>query len=505
MLIKARRAKNSARGLYLQDRQLSDTVFKPGTHYKYTIDIKKRQVVILSSEEKGNIVSRRQHSGYIKPVLDIRNKRALQAFQGCEFLQVEIYEDKIVVSGYEETALSRSSMSNQRTTSCLVVTDITQLLKVKKKAEIVLSKQELDTAVGEYEQLTFSFDDYIHHPAKTAALSYIGKALSYLHIPLQLDSLFSGAGMMDLGFIKEGFDVLFAVENNPDAVRTYRTNIGPHIHQADMTKIDKRRFTAPVMIGGSPCQGFSNANRHSNFLDNPNNKLVRAYIDAVKANKNCKVFCLENVPQILTAGNGRFLDEILEELRDFHVEYGILNAADFGAPQGRKRAAFIGSKIGRIELPKPTHLKPVTVREAFAGITDRLANQRDVSKTKDITMERIQSVPPGGNVHDIPESIRPKGNHSDMYKRLTWDKPAVTIIHPRKSMLLHPERNRILSIRECARLQGLDDKFIFKGNLHSMQQQVANGVPIQLAKALGAVIRQAIEKFNMRLRKQPAF
>lgn len=500
MLIKSRRAKKSNRGLYLQDRQLLDTVFQPGSHFKYVIDMSNRQVVILASEEEGNTVSRRQLGGLVKPVLDIRNKQALQAFQGCAYLQVEIYDEKIVVRGYEEVTAMMGEAQIGRT-SRQVVTDITQLLQVKQKAEIILSKQVLDKAAGGYEQLSFTFDEWIEEPIKSTALSYIGKALSYLHIPLQLDSLFSGAGMMDMGFIEAGFDVLMAVEMDPGAVKTYRANIGSHIQQADMSKIDKGRFTAPVMIGGTPCQGMSQANRRTNFLDNPNNKLLRAYIDAVKANKNCKVFCLENVPQILTAGSGHFLSHLLEEFRDFEVEYGTLNAADFGAPQGRKRAILIGSKIGRIPLPKPSHAKPVTVREAFAGLSGNLPNQQDVTKVKEITLERIKAVPPGGNVHDIPEDIRPGGKHSDMYKRLAWDEPAVTLVHPRKSMLLHPEENRILSVRECAKLQGLDDKFTFKGGLSSMQQQVANGVPVQLAKAIGTVIRQAIEKFNLRARR----
>jgi DNA (cytosine-5)-methyltransferase 1 len=140
--------------------------------------------------------------------------------------------------------------------------------------------------------LSFSFDDF-DVPVRSAAVSYIEKALQHIHIPLQVDSLFSGAGLMDVGFLQVRIDVVFAAEQNRNAVKTYRENIGKHILQADITKIDKTRFTSPVMIGGSPCQGFSNANRYTNYLDNPNNRLVRSYIGAVKANKNRKVFVLE--------------------------------------------------------------------------------------------------------------------------------------------------------------------------------------------------------------------
>lgn len=92
-----------------------------------------------------------------------------------------------------------------------------------------------------------------------------------------------------------------------------------------------------------------------------------------------------------------------------------------------------------------------------------------------------------------------KGNtHSSIYRRLEEDKPSITITNVRKSNILHPTENRVLSIRECARLFGLRDSFEFVGNLSSKQQQIANGVPVQLAKAVGNVIKKAISMFNVR-------
>lgn len=507
MLIKSRRAKNSSRGIYLQDRQLNDTVFQPGSRFKYVIDVKNRKIVILSAGNEGNTVSKRELKNQVKPVLDIRNKEALKAFDGCEYLQVEIYKNQIIVSGYvseSETLVTKAKRLISSVTR-KNVRDITDLLSVKKKAEIVLAKNDLVSAVGGIEQLSLSFDD-LDVPVRSEAVSYIEEVLQHIHIPLQVDSLFSGAGLMDVGFLQAGFDVVFAVEQNLNAVKTYRENIGKHILQADITKMDKARFTSPVMIGGSPCQGFSNANRYTNYLDNPNNQLVRTYIESVKANKNCKVFVLENVPHLLTAGEGKFKDEILSELADFEIEYGVMNAANYGAPQDRKRAIMIGSKIGRIKLPTPTHQdKHITVREKLAGIKKNTPNQMDISKSNLLTRMRIKSVPAGGNVHDIPEAIRPKGVHSNLYKRINWDEPAITIVHPRKSMLLHPEEDRILSVRECARLQGLPDEFVFQGDLHARQQQVANGVPVPLIVAIAGVIHKAISMFNIRSRTRPAF
>jgi DNA (cytosine-5)-methyltransferase 1 len=137
----------------------------------------------------------------------------------------------------------------------------------------------------------------------------------------------------------------FAVELNADAVKTYSANHGKHIIQADIMKVDMNRFTSPVMFGGPPCQGLSNENRRTNYLDNPNNLLLKQFIDAVKANEACQIFILENVPQILTAGGGQFKEEIVNALQDFEIESGVLNAADYGAPQSRERGNFFGSNI----------------------------------------------------------------------------------------------------------------------------------------------------------------
>ncbi|WP_235332378.1 DNA cytosine methyltransferase [Paenibacillus terrae] len=427
MLLKTRKAKISHRGVYLQDKILQETVFQPGTHFKYLIDQKAKKIIILGSEiETNNTVSRRQLKEGIKPVIDIRNKEALSTFQGCDYLQVEIFGELVVVQGYvdaKSTPLQKMKRAVDKVCGLKrKVTDITDILTVKKKNEILLSRKSFRKASGliGYEQL--ELDLFGENESLTSSSNaYLSPSLSNLEIPLQISSLFSGGGVMDLSFLEAGFDVVFALEMDEDAVATYRHNIGSHIVQGDITKIDKSRIVkAPIMIGGSPCQGLSNSNRNTNFLDNPNNLLLKHYIDSIKNNENCKVFVLENVPRILTAGEGQFKEEIYSALSDFEITSGILSSADMGSAQARERAIFIGSKIGKIDLPAP-HLKREeykTVREAFEGLHDGIPNQLDVSKPKKETLERMSAVPPGGNVFNIPEHIRPKGQHSDMYKRL---------------------------------------------------------------------------------------
>lgn len=508
-MLKTRKAKYSHRGLYLQDMALKETVFQPGSHYRYVIDQKSKQIIILASDDaEDNTVSRRFLKDSVKPVIDIRHREALSAFEGCEYLQVDIYEDRVVVQGYEaaeSTPLQKVVKAAKQLLGVKSkVVEISDFLGVKKKAEIVMSRKSLQKAAGllGYEQMELDLF-FGESSLSDSGNAYLQPSLANLEIPLQVASLFSGAGVMDLGAIEAGFEVIFALELSEGAVETYRHNLGNHILHGDITQIDKANqiLKAPVMIGGSPCQGFSNSNRYTNFLDNPNNMLVKHYIESVRSNENCKVFILENVPRILTAGNGQFKAEIYEALSDFVITSGVISSANYGSPQLRDRAVFIGSKIGKIDLPKPTFgpSNYRTVRQAFDGLHNGIINQLDISKQKEITVERMSHVPPGGNIFDIPEAIRPSGQHSDMYKRVELDKPSITIVNPRKACITHPEENRILSVRECARLFDVPDTFEFKGDLGSKQQQIANAVPVRLMRSIMEVVRVAIERYNASL------
>jgi DNA (cytosine-5)-methyltransferase 1 len=509
VLIKKRKAKNSKRGIYLQDKEIP---FQPGSRYKYVIDTKNQKLLILPSNDKSdNTVSKRKLKKGEKAVIDIRKKEALSTFEDCDYLQVEIFEDQIVVEGFVEGIEDNSliskvsnSLKSKFSSKKKTVTDLSVFKKVKKKSRIVFSAMELEKAAGQealFEQLSLDFSE----TAYDGSVVYdIQDKLREIKIPLQVVSLFSGAGVFDQGFINENYEIIFALEIDNGAADTYRHNIGNHIVVEDIRSFDKGSIPkAPLMIGGSPCKGFSNSNRYSSFINNPKNRLVLDFIEAVKKNENCQVFVLENVPQILTKWDGAFKEMIYRELGDFEISSGVLNAASMGDPQTRKRAFFIGSKIGRIDLPSP-ELSPVqfkTVRQAFDGLDLLAPNQLDVSKPKEITLERMRHVPPGGNVMDIPHGLRPSGTHSDMYKRLEWEKPAITIVNPRKAMLLHPEEDRILSARECARLFSLKDNFIFKGGLSSIQEQLGNAVPIKLAQSIAKKVKEKILEFNIRNRK----
>lgn len=487
MLIKKRIAKLSTRGVYIQDQQLSDTDFSPGTKYKYQVDIKKRQLLIVPSIEDGNTVSRRKLKTGIKPVIDIRNKEALSVFDGMDALEIEIFQDKVKITGIQKEKIKLGLYDKVKSTA----SKIFQFRRIgSSESSVFIDRIGLKRVVGDVSE--FVPRNYDHKiPGYEDAIRAI--------------SLFSGAGILDQGFIEEGFKVVLAIEKNPDAVETYRHNHGDHIVEADIKKFNFLKlweYKAELMFGGSPCQGLSPENRYTNFLDNPNNELINYFIEGVKSNPYCKVFVLENVPQILTAGNGKFKYEIYSKLSDFEITSGVINSAGMGDPQIRKRAIFIGSKIGKIDLPKE-HISEdryVTVREAFRGLNDRVPNQLDITKSRKDTLTKMSFVPPGGNWRNIPDSLKTSkmlsknGVHSDIYKRLERDKPSITITNVRKTLLLHPMFNRILSVRECARLFSLPDTFKFFGSLGSKQQQLANAVPVKLAKSVAKAVMNKFKR-----------
>lgn len=178
----------------------------------------------------------------------------------------------------------------------------------------------------------------------------------------------------------------------------------------------------------------------------------------------------------------------------FDVSEQVVNAADFGAPQHRKRAIVIGSTIGRIELATPTLKVVNTVGKAFEGLSNNIPNQ-DPSKycmvSRKETVERMKYIPQGGNWESVPEHLRTKSKFSNFLRRLHLDKVAVSIVNIRKSLIIHPLFNRGLSIRECLRLFGFDDSFVCKGDLAGMQQMVCNSVPVALGKAIAKTVKKA--------------
>jgi len=342
--------------------------------------------------------------------------------------------------------------------------------------------------------------------------------------------LFAGAGGMSLGFAEAGFESILAVEKEPDFAATYAENFGSHVVVEDIAAIvDAGGIHAPadVVIGGPPCQGFSNLT--GNRANDPRRAMWRFFMDVVESS-GCKVFVVENVPNLLSSAEGAGIINRAREL-GFHVDddsCGILDASGYGVPQKRRRAIIVGSKLGPIALPKPNE-QAVSIRSAFTEglhpgdlpipgeplhkeLIAQPASGPDLHIGRNPTpksVARYKVIPPGGNRFDLqrlrldltPECwIRKHSGGTDLFGRLEWDGPARCTIRtefykPEKGRYLHPSEHRPITHWEAARLQSFPDSFRWRGTKIRIAIQIGNAVPPLLAKA---VAKQVLDHMKSR-------
>jgi DNA (cytosine-5)-methyltransferase 1 len=329
--------------------------------------------------------------------------------------------------------------------------------------------------------------------------------------------LFAGCGGLSIGFKKAGFENLLAIEWDTSCCDTFKANINPRILQCAIQEMDTFP-SSDILMGGPPCQGFSNLGER--IPNDPRRQLWRHFLRAVRDAKPL-IFIMENVPPLLKSAE---YQEIAKQARklNYKVEGCILNSADYGTPQQRKRAFVIGSRIGEPIFPKQTHRNPdepptfetqglpfwKTVRDAI-GDLPRIPDGKNWHIGRNPTeksLKRYNCIPPGGNRWDLPRELMPecwkkktKGG-TDLFGRLWWKKPSVTIrtefYKPEKGRYLHPEENRPITHREAARLQGFDDDFTFIGKKIEVGIQIGNAVPPPLAYQIALTMMQEIEKWN---------
>lgn len=330
--------------------------------------------------------------------------------------------------------------------------------------------------------------------------------------PTMID-LFSGAGGMSLGFGRAGFKSIAAVEHNKTFAETYAVNFGEHVLTTPVEDAVEtlKGVKADVVIGGPPCQGFSNLS--GNKADDHRRVLWRYYMDVVESS-GCNVFVMENVPNLLKSPEGEEIVKTAMEM-GFWVSAKVLMASKFGVPQNRKRTFIVGSKLGMIDLPE-SNGKKTTVREAFRGIplkptvknfprpdapvaTSSLHIARNPTP---MSLKRYSLIPPGGNRFDLqrlaPELtpdcwIRKKSGGTDLFGRLDWDQAARCTIRtefykPEKGRYLHPSENRPITHWEAARLQTFPDDFQWCGSKIEIAIQIGNAVPPVLAEAVAKYV-----------------
>lgn len=343
--------------------------------------------------------------------------------------------------------------------------------------------------------------------------------------------VFSGAGGMSLGAQWAGLEVPIAIELDPQAFTTYSLNHPQSIVlRADMQSVHDLHLPYEkddlVLFGGPPCQGFSTSNQRTRGAANEKNWLYQSFVQLVRRVKPGWVV-FENVRGILETDGGRFADLVQSDLEScgYSVSRGLLNAADFGVPQRRSRFFIIARFGGKAPaLPTPSTVVPVTVGEAISDLPDlelgasidelpyagppetdyaRMMRGKAATVTGNLVtsnasyvVERYRTVPQGGNWRNIPERLMSNYSdrlrcHTGIYRRLKIDEPSVVIGNFRKNMLIHPTRDRGLSVREAARIQSFPDCYRFAGTIGLRQQQVGNAVPPLLAKAVFAAVVEA--------------
>lgn len=302
-----------------------------------------------------------------------------------------------------------------------------------------------------------------------------------MHLKMDVVSLFSGAGGLDLGFKMAGHNLIWANDVYGDAVSTYRLNLGDHIVCGDIHEIPSTAIpSCDIVIGGFPCQGFSVANtgRHE---DDERNKLYLEMIRVIR-DKQPKFFLAENVKGILSIGKGQVFKNILSDFKSlgYNVEYKLLNAADFGVPQKRQRVIIVGIRNDikqKYDYPSPTHSKvPSLYTRRWVSIGEAMADIPDPDK-------------PNNLPNHVYSKYKLNFNGYLGHRPLDPDQPAPTVTARGDNkggvvILPHPNGLRRMTCRELATVQSFPLDYQFVGNTSSVYRQIGNAVPPLLAKAL---------------------
>lgn len=343
--------------------------------------------------------------------------------------------------------------------------------------------------------------------------------------PYKILDLFCGCGGLSLGFEQAGYDVAMGIDVWEDALRSYVFNHKKSkTLKADLSELTPEivddaigHSTLDLIIGGPPCQGFSVAGKR--IVEDKRNELYKAFVRMVEYFKP-QAFVMENVPNILSLGNGIVRDAILKDFQGlgYNVSYKVLTASDYGVPQKRRRAFFVGLKGEKtFEFPQKSVEKEVTALEALSDLPDNSIDDGDSYPTPPMsdyqrlirngvkklynhqatlhtseTQRIIAMVPDGGNYKNLPKDLQQTRKVHIAWTRLNSQRPSFTIDTGHRHHF-HYSFNRVPTVRESARIQSFPDSFVFLGSKTSQYKQVGNAVPPMMANAIAEQLKSYIK------------
>jgi DNA (cytosine-5)-methyltransferase 1 len=342
---------------------------------------------------------------------------------------------------------------------------------------------------------------------------------------LTVADIFAGCGGGSIGFQQAGFQVVGAVEIDGDAADAYAANVGVEPLRRDIREVTGRDLLnrtgvgtgeLTLLFGCPPCQSFTILRRGAveSAVDGIRNSLPGEYVRLVDELRPRHI-AFENVPGMVDGRWRHRFDELLADLEElgYRCAWGVLDAADYGVPQRRRRVVVVGSRLVEPLLPAASHAASSdgglpahrSVRDAIGGLrplgpgeadpTDPLHRAR---RHCELALRRLRAVPEGGGRMNLPLELQlacHQGHpgHYDIYGRMWWDRVAPTLTsgctNVTKGRFGHPEQDRAITLREALLLQGFPDGATLSGaNTDTMALQVGNAVPPRLAAAVGHTI-----------------
>jgi len=301
---------------------------------------------------------------------------------------------------------------------------------------------------------------------------------------MKIVSLFSGAGGLDLGLIQAGHKIIWANDFDADCIETYKKNIGNHIELGPIETMASEQIPkCDVVVGGFPCQGFSQANR-LRFEDDDRNRLYLEFLRVIR-DKQPKWFLAENVRGILSLAGGAAIKQIESDFADagYRVQKRLFNTANYGVPQTRMRVIIAGT---RKDLPlSDDYIYPEATHEKV---------YKEGLKPWVSIGAALERIPEPDSPHKLLNHIfsQYKVTNRNFTGHRTTDpnKPSPTILARGNGKggvcaIQHPNNHRRMSIREQAIIQAFPVDFEFQGKMNSCYRQVGNAVPVTFAKYLG--------------------